>query len=190
MLKASDGSLISRAISLGQNVSGQLNPLVVHAGVLFDNNYVIEAQGGGVSANDLRVQNVSYGYLVYRPTRQNLGRGAGTCAKIMFDIQTRNRNLKYDLAGAVGSLFGGQGQAKTASDMDTLLDRILSGKGHPFFCSQFVVYVYQFVAEQNGIPARNVFNVNDGKMSPSELATRLQASTFFTEAGYVLPGQR
>ena len=33
------------------------------------------------------------------------------------------------------------------------LDRILAGKGHPFFCSQFVVYVYQFVAEQTEVGA-------------------------------------
>ena len=190
LLKASDGSLISRAISFGQNICGQLNPHVVHAGVLFDNTYVIEAQGSGISANDLRVQNLKYGYLVYRPTRQNVGQGAGTCAKLMFDIQSRNKNLAYNLAGAVGSLFGGPGKAMTAGDMDSLLDRILAGKGHPFFCSQFVVYVYQFVAEQNGIPASNVFSLNDGKISPSELASKLQASGFFQEAGYLLPGDR
>jgi hypothetical protein len=109
---------------------------------------------------------------------------------MMFDIQKRNRNLKYDLVGAIGSLLGGQGKAKTAADMDGLLDRILAGKGHPFFCSQFVVYVYQFVAEQNGIAARSVFSVNDAKVSPSELASKLHGSAFFAEVGYLMPGQR
>jgi hypothetical protein len=190
MLKASDGSILSKVISLGQNLRGQLNSQVVHAGVMFDGTYIIEAQGNGVSANDLRVQNRKYGYLVYRPVRPNFSQGAGTCAKIMFDIQMRNKNLKYNLVGAVGSLFGGPGNARTAADMDGLLDRILAGKGHPFFCSQFVVYVYQFVAEQNGIPARQLFNLNDAKVSPAVLARKLQGSPFFKEVGYMMPNQR
>lgn len=190
LLKISDGSLVSRAISLGQNLRGQLNPRVVHAGVLFDNNYIIEAQGSGISANDLRVQNLQYGYLAYRPGQQKLGEGAGTCAKLMFDIQGRNKNLKYDLFGALGSLIGGQGQAKTAAAMDDLLDRILAGKGQPFFCSQFVVYVYQFVAEQCGIAATTIFGFSDAKVSPSLLASKLQGHRFFTEAGYLMPKER
>ena len=190
MLKASDGSVLSKAISLGQNMVGQLNAQVVHAGVMFDKTYIIEAQGSGVSANDLRVQDKKYGYLVYRPVRPNFGQGAGTCAKIMFDIQMRNKNLQYNLLGAIGSLFGRAGNAKTAADMDSLLDRILAGKGHPFFCSQFVVYVYQFVAEQNDVPAAQVFNLNDAKVSPSVLASKLQGSAFFKEAGYMMPNER
>jgi len=190
MLKISDGSVLATAISLGQNMLGQLNPQVVHAGVMFDSTYIIEAQGSGISANDLRVQNLKYGYLVFRPGRSNFGQGAGTCAKIMFDIQMRNKNLHYNLIGAIGSLFGCAGNAKTAADMDSLLDRILAGKGHPFFCSQFVVYVYQFVAEQNGIPAAQLFNLSDAKVSPSVLASLLQGSAFFNEAGYMMPNQR
>jgi len=190
MLKASDRSILSNAISFGQNLRGQLNPQIVHAGVMFDNNYIIEAQGGGISANDLRVQNEKYGYLVYRPVRLNFGRGAGTCAKIMFDIQMRNKNLQYNLLGAIGSLFGGPGKATTATGMNSLLDRILAGKGHPFFCSQFVVYVYQFVAEQNGVPATQLFNLNDAKVSPSVLASKLQGSASFTEAGYMMQHER
>jgi len=190
LLKASDGSFLSRAISLGQGLRGQLNPQIVHAGVMFESPYIIEAQGSGISANDLRIQNLKYGYLVYRPVRANVGRGAGTCAKMMFDIQTRNKNLKYNLMGAIGSLLGGPGHAMTAADMDNLLDRILAGKGHPFFCSQFVVYVYQFVAEQNGVRATQVFNLDDAKVSPSLLANKLQGSGFFKEAGYMLPDQR
>lgn len=190
MLKASDGSILSKVISFGQNLVGQLNPQIVHAGVMFDNTYIIEAQGSGVSANDLRVQNLKYGYLVYRPARTNFGQGAGTCAKVMFDIQMRNKNLKYNLIGAIGSIFGGHGRATTPADMDSLLDRILAGKGHPFFCSQFVVYVYQFVAEQNGVPAAQLFNLNDARVSPSVLARKLQGSPFFKEAGYMMPNQR
>jgi len=190
MLKASDGSVLSKAISAGQNLRGQLNPQIVHAGLMFDSTYIIEAQGSGVSANDLRVQNKKYGYLVYRPVRSNFGQGAGTCAKVMFDIQSRNKNLQYNLLGAIGSLFGRPGDAMTAVGMDNLLDRILAGKGHAFFCSQFVVYVYQFVAEQNGVSAAQLFSLNDAKVSPSVLASKLQGSASFTEVGYMMPNER
>jgi hypothetical protein len=190
MLKVPDKSGISKAISLGQALAGQFYPWIVHAGVMFDNTYIIEAQGKGISANDLRVQNLEYGYVVFRPVQQNFGQGAGTCAKLMFDIQTRNRNLKYNLIGAIGSLFGGPGRALNPAEMDGLLDRILAGKNHPFFCSQFVVYVYQFVAEQNGIPATQVFNLNDAKVSPSILASRLENSDYFNGVGLMVPKQR
>jgi len=190
MLKASDGSIFSKTISLGQNLRGQLNPQVVHAGVMFDGTYIIEAQASGISANDLRVQNKPYGYLVYRPVRSNIGQGAGTCAKLMFDIQMRNKNLKYNLFGAIGSLLGGPGRAASAADMNNLIDRILAGKGHPFFCSQFVVYVYQFVAEQNGMPGAQWFNLSDAKVSPSVLASKLQGNPYFSEVGYMMPNER
>jgi hypothetical protein len=190
LLKISDGSLVSRAISFGQNLVGQLNPAVVHAGVLFDKTFMIEAQGGGIRANDLRVQNKPYGYLAYRPLAQNLAAGAATCAKMMFDIQHRHGNLGYNLGGAVGSLFGGSGSAATATGMDRLLDRILEGKNHPFFCSQLVIYVYQFVGEQNGIPASSLFSQSDAKVSPSVLASSLVGHSAFQEVGYLLPGER
>ena len=152
LLKASDGSILSKAIQLGQRAVGGPNAGVVHAGVMFDSTYIIEAQGSGISANDLRVQNAHYGYYVCRCLKSNVAAGAGTCAKMMFDIHNRGRNLGYTVGGAIGSLFGGPGKAASPSQMDALLDRILQGRQHRFFCSQFVVFVYQFVAEQCGLP--------------------------------------
>jgi hypothetical protein len=190
MLKASDGSLISAAIRIGQAVTGQVNPGVVHAGLMFDNNFIIEAQGAGISANDLRVQNVGYGYWVYRCRNENMAAGAGTCAKMMFDIHQRTGAMAYTVPGAIGSLFGRAGTPKKAEEMDALLDRILEGKRQPFFCSQFVVYVYQFVAEQNGTAARATFTSADGKVAPSYLAAELQSHWLFDEVGYLMPGER
>jgi hypothetical protein len=74
--------------------------------------------------------------------------------------------------------------------MDALLTRILEGRQQRFFCSQFVVFVYQFVAEQSGIPAAALFNVNDAKVAPSELAAKLQHHRYFKEVGYMMPNQR
>jgi hypothetical protein len=74
--------------------------------------------------------------------------------------------------------------------MDSLLDRILAGKAHPFFCSQFVVYVYQFVAEQNGVAAGKLFNLSDAKVPPTTLAGMLAGHSLFHEIGYVMPNAR
>ena len=190
LLKVSDGSILSWGIQFGQQAVGGKNAGIVHAGVLFDSTYMIEAQGAGISANDLRVQNLHYGYHVYRCRQKDLAEGAGTCAKMMFDIHQRGSNLKYSIGGAIGSLFGKGGRPAPAGDMDALLTRILDGRRQGFFCSQFVVFVYQFVAEQNRLPATALFNVNDAKVEPSELAARLQGHRFFEEIGYVMPDQR
>ena len=191
LLKFNAGSAINRLIALGQGARGQLNPQVVHAGVMFDQTYIVEASGHGIHASDMRVQNKDFGYLVYRPTNGSVARGAGTCAKMMFDIHTKRGNLKYSIPGAVSSLFpsGAAGPA-SRSTMDGTLDRILEGRTHRFFCSQFVVYVFQFVAEQNGLPASSHFSIQDGKVSPSTLASMLQSSAAFSEAGYMMPNER
>lgn len=190
MLKFNSGDLLNRAIKLGQSLVGQKNSEIVHAGLMFDSTYIIEAMGAGIGANDLRVQNQAYGYIVYRCTNPNMAAGAGTCAKMMFDIHSKQGSLKYTVAGAIGSLFGASGKPVEPSQMDALLDRILEGKSNPFFCSQFVVYVYQFVAEQCGIPAATVFNLQDAKVPPSRLASYLQGHAMFKEAGYMLPKER
>jgi len=116
--------------------------------------------------------------------------GAGTCAKMMFDIHQRGKSLGYSLGGAIGSLFCRGGKPTGAGDMDALLTRILEGRQHRFFCSQFVVFVYQFVAEQNRIPGAALFNVNDAKVEPSELAAKLQHHQYFQEIGCMMPDQR
>lgn len=189
MLKLNSGSITNQLIQLGQSLRGQANAQVTHAGLMFDNNYIVEAQGSGIEAHDIRVQNAQFGYVVLRARNARLAQGAGTCAKMMFDIQATQQTMKYSLSGAVKSLFGG-GSARTAVSMDTLLDDVLSGKGHPFFCSQFVVYVYQFVAEQNGIRGSQIFQIHDAKVSPATLATILAGNSNFVETGYLLPGAR
>lgn len=191
LLKFNDGSTVSRIIKLCQGRAGQLNAQVTHAGLMFDKSYVIEAQRVGLNANDIRVQNARLGYLVFRPTDAQLGRGAATFAKIVLDSHHAHGNMQYTVPGAVGSLSGPRGRpAATRGQLDDRLDRILAGKAHPFFCSQFVVMTYQFAAEQNGIAASSLFPFPDAKVSPSSLAAHLSAGMHFTEIGYLLPGER
>ncbi|NOQ64082.1 MAG: hypothetical protein GQ582_06180 [Methyloprofundus sp.] len=188
MLKIYDGSIFSRVISLGQ--MGQVNSKVVHAGLMFDSNYIIEAQGSGISANDIRVQNKQVAYIMYRPINSFMAKGAGTCAKMLFDIQHQHGSIKYNLLGTIMTRFGRSGKAKTPQDMDELLDNVLAGKQSRMFCSQFVVYVYQFVAEQCGISANQVFGISDDKASPSALASILQYNPAFQEVGYMISNER
>lgn len=196
LLKVADksislGGATSFAIQMGQSLAGAQNPGIVHAGIMFDSTYSIEAQGAGISANDLRVQNRHYGYYVYRCKDPAMARGAGTCAKMMFDIHKRHGSMKYDILGAVGSLFGfGGGKPITPDQMHALLDEILTGRNNGFFCSQFVVYVYQFVAEQSGKAPASIFSYSDAKATPSALAVSLVRSSAFTEVGSLLPDER
>jgi len=69
-------------------------------------------------------------------------------------------------------------------------DRILAGRSHRFFCSQLVAFVYQFVAEQNGVSGKNLFNLSDAKVSPATLAALLARHPFFDEVGYLMPNER
>jgi hypothetical protein len=195
-LKVADRSLSmggasSFAIKLGQSLAGARNPDIVHAGIMFDSTFSIEAQGGGVSAHDMRVQNKKYGYYVYRCRDAAMARGAGTCAKMMFDIHKQHGSMKYDMLGAIGSLFGfGGGKAVSPDQMHALLDKILDGRNQGFFCSQFVVYVFQFVAEQSGKAPSSIFSFSDAKATPSVLAATLVRSPSFTEVGCLFPGER
>ena len=190
LLKVSDGSIVHHVIQAGQAMTGGLNPGIIHAGMMFDKTAMIEAQANGISANDLRVQNKAYGYYVYRCVRPDMARGAATCAKMMFDINRAQGTLRYNLLGALTSIFGRRGKAMEAEDMDALLSKVLTGRGRPFFCSQFVVFVYQFVAEQMGIAGSQVFALNDAKAPTSELATRMVHNPYFREAGWLFPNAR
>jgi hypothetical protein len=190
LLKMATTNLTNQAIQLAQRLAGQANAFVGHAALALDTQFCIEAQASGISANHLAMQNKGCGYLIYRPLNTALGQGAATAAKLLFDIHQRHGNLSYGLVGAVKSVFGQPGAAKSADSMEALLDRILAGKGQPFFCSQFVVYVYQWAAEQSRIPGGTVLNVSDAKASPSVLASKLVANPNFNEVGYMMPNER
>ena len=190
LLKMATTSFTHKLITFAQNYAGQPNAFLGHAAVALDTQFCIEAQAAGISGNHLAMKNKDCGYIVYRPKSAELGQGAATAAKLLFDIHQKQGNLSYGAKGAVKSIFGPPGTAKSADEMEALLDKILAGKGQPFFCSQFVVYVYQWAARQSGIPAEEVFDVSDAKASPSVLASKLVGNPCFAEAGYMMPNER
>ncbi len=189
LLKIADKTLFNKLVVLFQNAAQLPNASISHAAVALDTQFCIEAQASGISGNHLAMKDKDFGYFVYRPNDQALGQGAANAAKLLFDIHQRHANLRYNLVGTVESLFGPPGAAKSAATMDAVLDAILAGKGHPFFCSQFVVYVYQWAASQSRV-SLNVFSISDAKVPPCVLASRLAGSRTFSEAGYMMPGQR
>lgn len=190
LLKMATNSLTNRIISLGQRLAGQPNAFLGHAAIALDTQFAIEAQAHGITANHLAMKNKECGYLVHRPKNRALGQGAANAAKLLFDVHQSQGNLSYGAVAAAGSLLGGPGQAKTGSDFDALCDRILSGRNQPFFCSQFVVYVYQWAAEQSGMQPESIFSVSDAKTSPSLLGSKLVGNPQFAEVGYMLPNER
>ena len=190
LLKMATPSFSHKIIQFGQRLVGQPNAFLAHAAIALDTQFAIEAQKVGVTANHLAMKNRDCGYYVYRCTNSALARGAATCAKMFFDIAQTSGKAKYDTLGAGQSIFGRAGNAKTAAEMDALLDALLKGRNHDFFCSQFVVYVYQLAAYQSGLAAKTLFNISDAKVSPSVLASLLQGNPYFQEAGYMMPNER
>jgi hypothetical protein len=190
LLKMATGSLTHTIIQAGQRLMGQANAFLAHAAIALDTQFVIEAQSVGVTANHLAMKNKDCGYIVYSCTHTALAQGAATAAKLLLDINQSGGKLSYNVKGVITSIFGPDPPPKTEAEIDALLDSVLEGKGHPFFCSQFVAFVYQFAALQSGIAAASLFPMSDTKISPSLLASMLQGNAYFREAGYMLPNER
>jgi hypothetical protein len=191
MLQVNSGTVASRLIEWAQRQANQLDSEVVHGAVMFDSNFMVEALGHGIQASDLRVQNAAYGYLVYRPRREELAKRAAKCAKAMFEINQSRKNLSYPWPHKMaGALSANGGAASGADEMTRLFNRIRDGAKQPFFCSQFVVFVYQFAGQQMGCNPNAIFAASAARVSPSTLAALLQANSYFEEAGYVMAGER
>ncbi|MGH7616951.1 MAG: hypothetical protein ACREPM_06965 [Gemmatimonadaceae bacterium] len=189
MVQQSLGNVPGKLIAFGQAMTGHKHTELIHAGIMFDTSFIIEALGGGVLASDLRVQNVKCGYLVYRSRKPDLGTIAGNLAKLLFDLHGTNKNMSYSTVGAVKSI-GSAKPAKSASNLDGVLDKIFEGKSSPFFCSQFVVVTYQAAGGQIGMSPSSVFPLDDARVAPARLASMLDASPHFDRLGYMLPGER
>jgi hypothetical protein len=195
LLQVNTGTVVQQAIRLGQKAMGSGNEELIHAGILFDNRYLIESAGKGIGAADIYLQDKPYAYQVYRASNPALAGGAATCAKIFMDIHARTGGMPYSVKGAVASIFKTSGAALSRDQMEVAFDELISdkrggGKNHPFFCSQFVVFIFQFVAEQNNIAGGKVFPFKDGSVPPGVLASNLKTNPLFREAGYMLANQR
>jgi hypothetical protein len=189
MVQQSLGNVPGKLIAFGQFMTGHANTEMIHAGIMFDSSFIVEALGGGILASDLRVQNVKCGYHVYRSRKPDLGTIAGNLAKLLFDLHGTNKNLSYSISGAVKSI-GSARPAKSTGDLDGVLDQIFEGKSSPFFCSQFVVVTYQAAGGQIGMSPKTVLPLDDARVSPARLASMLDASPNFDLVGFVLPNQR
>jgi hypothetical protein len=190
LLQVNTGTAIQQAIRLGQKVMGRGTEELIHAGILFDNRYLVESVGHGIAGADIYLQDKSYSYQVYRPNNPKLADGAATCAKIFMDIHARIGAMPYSVKGAVGSIFKEPGNAPSRDQMEIAFEELIKGKNHPFFCSQFVVFVFQFVAEQNNLAAGKMFPFDSGCVPPSLLGANLKSHPMFREAGYMLANQR
>lgn len=190
MLKADDGSRINAIIKLGQKAFGERNAYVTHAGLMYDNVYIIESQREGVVASDLRGSD-DYGYIVFRSKNQALASGAAQMAKILFDAHKGKKNLKYGLLNAALSLIKGDKNSAGDKEMEKVIEKIVGNGKHKFFCSQLVAFIYQFTARQNGLKAEDVINLHDSLVSPSRLAELLlQNNEMFEQVGYMMPKER
>jgi hypothetical protein len=188
MLQFNQGNAPGKAIAFGQAMAGDRNSEIIHAGVMFDNHYIVEALSKGIMANDIRVKDRGLSYRVYRPHNALLGTTAGNVVKFLFDQHSAHGNLKYSYFGAVASL--GESRPMSAIKVDKRVDDILSLKPTSFYCSQFVVMSYQLAGGQMGMTAESVFDLDDAKMPPGRLATCCERSVALEYAGYMVANER
>lgn len=182
-LECHAGSATHWIITAGQALSGA-ERWIVHAGLIArDRRSIIEA----VKPHLRRVQLDSHAdYLVYRSRNGALALGAAECAEMLIGA---NNQVPYYTKGTITSLVGRAGP-KSDTDFDSIIDKLFSGGDHALFCSQLVVFVYQFVARQNGIPAEHVFNFADTRANPAFLAKSLAARPGqFEFVGHLVHGQ-
>ena len=188
MLQFNQGNVAGKAIAFGQAMAGDKNSEIVHAGVMFDKTYMIEAVGHGISGTDLRTGSKAFAYRVFRPRNRALGSTEGNVVKFLFDHHQTHGSMPYSVGGAIGSL--GRARSMSASHVDKLMDGILSLKPTAFYCSQFVVMSYQLAAAQMGVSPKSVFPFDDAKMPPSRLASWCEQSAAFEYIGYLSPNER
>ena len=189
MLQESLGNAAGKLISFGQAKVGQANANFVHAGIMYDTTYILEALGAGIASNDIRIGTRACGYTVYRPRDQKLATIAANFGKLLFDSHGARHKLNYSVLGAIKSL-GSEKSPKTVSEVDKMVDKIFGSQGKSFFCSQFVVVTYQIAGGQIGLPPAAVFSLDDGAVSPARLETMLQSSHMFNHVGDMVPNTR
>jgi hypothetical protein len=181
-------NVAGKAIAFGQAMAGDANSELVHAGVMFDKSYMIEALSSGITGSDVRIQNKAYAYRVFRPRNAKLGQTEGNVVKFLFDHHQSHGSMPYAWAGAVASL--GAPKPMSATNVDRMMDDIFQLKPTAFFCSQFVVMSYQLAAAQMGLSPKSVFPLDDSRMPPSRLAMACEASSAFDGIGYMEPNVR
>lgn len=191
LLEWNGGSAVQQVIAFGQRVMNRGTDQLIHAAIMFDNRFLIDSTSDGITARDIYMKDKIYSFSVFRANNISLANGAATCAKIFMDINANTkRGISYDYTGAVASIFKAPGTAPSPSALDSAFDSLIKGKDHPFFCSQFVIFVFQFVAEQNGLAAKKLFPFAEGSVPPSMLGSTLKTHPMFREAGYLLANQR
>lgn len=190
LVKFSDQSWLNWIIENMQYFLGGKNSQVTHAGIIYDQKHLIEVQAEGVVADDLTKENTPYGYIVFRCKNKKLADGAAQFAKILVDVSAKKKNMKYAMLDAVYALHPGKEDAEDKKALEETVEAILTDQGHDFFCSHLVVFIYQFVAEQNGMKGSDVFKLKASLVSPSTLAAHLVDSKVFDEVGYLMPHER
>ncbi len=168
-----------------------------HAAVVAESRHeVIEANGKGINRNDLRTENLHFEYEVYRCKDESLARGAANAADLVVAINEAKQgraaryNYKDFLKFPIWKLNASNADFRTDAGFEEGLAEMLNGGGMTFFCSQFVVYCYQWAARQKGLNALDVLHTGDRVTTPVKLHGIVSTSNRFTHVGRMLREMR
>lgn len=184
LLKYGDGSFVSKAIAFFTRSDFS------HAALVADTRHeVVEAIGEGISRKDLLTDNFHYEYEVFRCRHVALAEGAANAADLIVEVNdSRDRRAaKYNFGGLAKYGFraatGVSTAVRTDASFEQCLGEMLNGGGKKFYCSQFVVYCYHWVARQLNLNPADVLNTGDRVTSPEKLYQTLRANRHFGHIG-------
>lgn len=159
-----------------------------------DSKNIVECTEKGLTKRPIDEKSNKWGgYIIYRPMRSEVSQSAGTAAELLSDTHRANGALPYNYVGAAASVLVRSQTPKSAIQMDQIFEQIIkkSKRGtFRMYCSQFVVYLFQWIGTQMGLSSSYYFNVNDERISPAVLAGLLADSSHFEEIVYLIANQR
>jgi len=183
--------------SLFQRLFRQSYFEVVHAGIMSDCNNLIEA---GLTKCNIRLKlyyhfkraangrGIYSDFIVFRAINSQMAEGAATGAQLLFDIHNAHDSVGYpsNLLKLAPSVMLPRGKPQSIDAMEKIYQKIINSKKSPMFCSQLVVYIYQWVITQMGRQAKEIFNIDANRASPARLASMLAESSRFTNLGILM----
>lgn len=180
----------SRRIERTQRWLGFQNHCITHVGMMKDGVNIIESESSGLEQHSLLEKRAKIAYLVYRPTNSMMAEAGAAAATLFHDAHIAQNTVCYNYWDLFPSVLFWPGKPKSAKEMQDVYDKVMHGKNHSMFCSQFVAFIYQWVGTQMGIPAEQIFNADDRRIPPARLATFLKNNPHFKEVGYMISNER
>lgn len=195
LVKYNDGTFTNALIANIQKEIPTSAYWFVHAGLVtdgFDTLHALEMSGDGLVCNDLAGHNKDIEYEVFRSKNPKI---TETAAKLIRDLAKRGERAKDSVA------YNTEGLAKLIVEFDKMVtkdqfnehyqDMLEGRKTQKYYCSQFVVFIYQGAKYRSGQPD-DIWGEISLHIGPPRLAKKLKFDLpqRWEHVGYLAAGKR